>query len=168
MDCIFVSVNAVISDVNNMCQFSTSDHALTRFKYNISKLKNATNNARNFKLAGYKGFQNYLASMQWNVVFATDQSVNEICLSFIRIINHGIEMLVSITKVVESTKKYYPYRIKRVLAKKRHLRHERFALNDMSKYKTWADKCKRFIMKYQASKELKLTTNKENGRAYYK
>ena len=31
--CIFVSENAVISDVDNMCPFSTSDYAITQFKY---------------------------------------------------------------------------------------------------------------------------------------
>ena len=77
-------------------------------------------------------------------------------------------MLVPSTKVVVLTKKYYPFYFGRKLAKQRHLWHERFSLNSMSKYKTWADKCKRSIMKYQASKELKLTTNKGNGHAFYK
>ena len=77
-------------------------------------------------------------------------------------------MFVPNTQVVVSTKKYYPFYIRRMLAKKRHLWHERFSLNGMSKYKTWADKCKSSVMKYQASEELKLTTNKDNGRVFHK
>ena len=74
------------------------------------------------------------------------------------------------TKVVVSTKKkYYSLYIRRMLAKTQldHLLHERFSPNGMSKYRTQADKCKRSIMKYQASKKLKLTTNKDYERAFF-
>ena len=77
-------------------------------------------------------------------------------------------MFVPSTKVVVPNKKYYPFYTTRLLAKKRYLWHERFSLNGMSKYETRADKCKRSIMKYQASNELKLTTNKNYGRAFHK
>ena len=66
-----------------ICLFSTSDHAVIRFKYKIPKIRYATCNVRNFKLADCKGFQNYLASIQLHVVFATDQSVNKMWFSFI-------------------------------------------------------------------------------------
>ena len=88
-----------------------------------------------YKSAHYNRLDEYLSNIQWDILFFTSASVNDMWLNFLSVVTYGIESFVPKIKIIKSKKKYYPRFIKRMLVKKRNLWRIRFDLDGLTKYK---------------------------------
>ena len=110
LDYIFATAGMEISDVTYRGPFSTSDHSIIDFKCYVSHDSDRPLNSFlfDFKSADYKGLNEYLSNIQWDVLFDSSATVNDMWLNFLSVVNYGIVSFVPKTKIIKSKKKYYP------------------------------------------------------------
>ena len=176
LDLVFVDDPLIISSVDIVPPFSTSDHNAISCEILYSKSSQLENPSHNkqfmWKHGDYDGLCNYLACYNWNDFFTYNLTADSLWQTFRDILDCGLELFVPYKFVCcESTpSRKYPRRIRELIARKRCLwRHQKRDPNNeviAVSYKNITKECKMAIHDFELRIEKKLIDAANSGQFF--
>ena len=142
--------------------FSTSDHCMQSLNLFVELAQSEQRSNiffRNFSNADYSSFDNWLSSIDWNLVLQSSDNFEKSLNTFLQFIETGVAKFVPIKENKNFNKKSntkYPANIKELQIKNKFLWRKRFYGNNFNNYKKTSINCKNAIEKFYAGKEFNL------------
>jgi hypothetical protein len=176
LDLVISNTHDVISDINVLNPFCTSDHCIIQFQtYNcpITVFELCEDKYYyDFKNADYDMISRFLSAVDWMREFSFAFCVEDYWNIFVHWMYRATELYVPVKKISSVRKpgiKIYPKYIKRLFAKKLQL-WKKWTVSrntaDKHKYDHCAAKCKNAVDAYNAERELNMIESRDLGKFY--
>ena len=174
LDLVLTNCHSVISDLQVLCPFSSSDHNVVQFNVNLP-----THTCDpvidmfyyDFPSANFDMIDCYLANIYWAHEFSFVFSANDYWDLFLMHLYHAIELYVPVKRKSTKTHNHrnYPRYLKNMLSRK-SLLWKRWHMSKIIKHKkaydAYAIKCTKAITSHHAEIELRLVQSNDVGKFY--
>ena len=176
LDVVLCSDVLCCDDVDVLPPISTSDHNVVCFNLSLcfaqqQQTANEMSSRHNFSKADWEGICGFLSAVDWNLLFSSVTTADELWNAFIDTVQQAIDLFVPLFPHSRhsSATTFYPKHIRKLLAEKkaRWKIFNKFRTPELKiKYKKVANKCRKEIINFTAQKENKLCENANLGSFY--
>lgn len=176
LDLVFSNMYNIISDLEILCPFSTSDHNMLKFSVNLpcnsDTVVTPAELYYDYKNADFDQLAVYMSSINWLHEFSFVFSTEDYWQIFLTHLSYAVQLYVPIKKRQKPdfrNRKHYPKNIRKLLSQKAMMwKKWRLARDNKSKksYEASAIKCKKAISVYHSNIELKLIEKNNVGQFF--
>jgi hypothetical protein len=176
LDLVFTDMYNLVSDLEVLCPFSTSDHNMVKFSVNIPCKSNTSSVDDelfyDFKNANYEMMELYLCSIDWVYEFSFVFNVEDYYSILLNHLSYAIQLYVPLKKMPKPglyRAKRYPKKVRQLLNHKARMwKRWRVSRDILAKraYESYAIKCKNAINQYQSDLEHELVLSNDLGKFY--
>jgi hypothetical protein len=174
LDLVFTNSISIISDLQVLCPFGSSDHSIVQFSVNLPSCTSSVTNGSSFydfENADFVSIELYLSSINWAHEFTFVFYCEDYWSVFLTHLYHAVELYVPVKmrRTYINSNRKYPRKINKMLNRKlllwKRWRTSRNAKH-IKAYDAYTLKCKQAINFHYSNNELKLVQSNDLGKFY--